>query len=148
MDKRISQFNKFFSRWKITLPNDIESRMERGQIVQQGWTIKFLFGEDRNGKFLDYYAAHRMTNDRHVRIRSDGTQQLLPALDGMIARYEDPEKDARSKKEWIEKTKRVWKMLEEKGFTANGSEHGSFVVNTDLLQQAMEQDPENSPKTD
>lgn len=148
MDERIAQFNKTFSHWEIALPSDIDSPMERGQIVKRGWTIKFLFGEDCNGKFLDYYAAHRMTNDRHVRIRQDGAQESLPALDGMRICYKDPERDARAEREWIEKTNRVWKMLEGKGFAVNGSEHGSFVINAHLLQQALEQDSENAPITD
>lgn len=78
-------------RRETFLPNDIESRWHRGQIAKQGWTIKFLFGEDAKGKFLDYYASHRMTNDRHVRIRSDGSEEILPALDGMRIVYKDAE---------------------------------------------------------
>ena len=114
MDKRIAVFNRF---WKESLPHDIESRTQRGQFVIEGWCVRYLFGEDCNGKFLDYYATHRMTNDRHVRIRSDGTQEFLPALDTMRFHYEDPEEDARSERESIEKNNRILKMLKEKGFT-------------------------------
>ncbi len=145
MDKRIQGFNKYFKRWEISLPNDIESRSQHGQIVDQGWTIKFLFGEDCQGKYLDFYAAHRMTNDRHVRIRSNGSEKTLPALDGMRIVYKDPEEDAKSQREWAERTSKTMQMLEEKGFGISGSEHGSFVINTHLLKQALEKGP-NSPK--
>ncbi|MCY3885211.1 MAG: hypothetical protein OXG24_09915 [Gammaproteobacteria bacterium] len=97
MDYRIPTFNK---RWNLTLPVDIESD-RRGYSVKQDWCIKFLFGEDTNGKYLDYYATHRVTNDRHIRIRTDRTEERLPTLDW--GRTEP-------------KLGEVWKILEEKGF--------------------------------
>lgn len=34
-------------------------------------------GEDGRGEYLDYYAAHRMTEDAHVRLYADGGFALL-----------------------------------------------------------------------
>lgn len=148
MDKRISVFNKSFSHWKIALPSDIESRTKQGQIVKEGWTIKFLLGEDCDGKYLDYYAGHRMTNDRHVRIRSDGTVEVLPALMEIRWVHEDPEEDAKSEREWHKKNRKIMAALEEKGFGLTGTEHPSFQINTYLSTHEMDQDSEDSTTED
>ena len=78
MDKRILLFNKHFERWGIALPPDAEQRCPRGTIVSRGWTVKYCFGKDQDGKFLDYYAAHRMTNDRHSRIAPTAMLKVYP----------------------------------------------------------------------
>ena len=77
MDKRILLFNQHFERWGIALPPDAEQRCPRGTIASRGWTVKYCIGKDQDGKFLDYYAAHRMTNDRHLRIRDNGDVEGL-----------------------------------------------------------------------
>ena len=128
MDKRILLFNQGFERWGITLPPDAEQRCSRGTIVSQGWTIKYCFGEDQDGKYLDYYAAHRMTNDTHTRIRANGDAESLPAYpDGTIQRW-----DA----EYIE---RVTKLLEAKGFGTTGDEHGSYLVHDYLRREYVKE---------
>ena len=108
MDKRILLFNKHFERWGIALPPDAEQQCPRGTIVSRGWTVKYCFGKDRDGEFLDYYAAHRMTNDRHSRIRDNGDVEGLPAYPDALQRWEP---------EYIE---RVTKLLEAKGFGSTG----------------------------
>lgn len=143
MDKRIDRFNEYFSNWEITLPDDAETHMGQGQIVKRGWTIKFLFGENDQGKFLDFYAAHRMTNDSHVRIRTDGSTEGLPALpDGLIVKAgEDP---AEAERQFHEESKRVTQLLQDKGFAPNGSEHPSFLINNYLRHEAVDSDPGKS----
>ena len=42
--------------------------------------IWHLFGSDDRGGYLEYYASHRMTDDRHVRLREDGSVEHLPAM--------------------------------------------------------------------
>lgn len=60
-------------------PEHVRER-KRGKIVEAGWAIWYLFGEDERGEYLDYYASHRMTNDRHLRIREDGAEEYLPTV--------------------------------------------------------------------
>ena len=47
--------------------------------MQAGWAISYVFGED----YLDYYAEHRMTNPRHVRIHAEGLCESLEAPQDM-----------------------------------------------------------------
>lgn len=63
-----SRFNDEFSPWDIRLPARDMKLQRRGRILDAGWAIWYLFGTDEKGEYLDYYASHRMTNDRHVRI--------------------------------------------------------------------------------
>jgi hypothetical protein len=73
-------FARRFAYWKITLPQaDIDGKRS-GHISQAGWLIQYCFGNDETGEYMDYYAAHRMTDDSHVRIYDDGKEKSLPAL--------------------------------------------------------------------
>ena len=66
-------FAKIFNSWNIHLPPDAIKLKLPGKITKAGWSIRYVFGED----YLDYYAVHRMTNPRHVRIHSSGQYESL-----------------------------------------------------------------------
>ena len=86
-------FAKTFSTWNIQLPPDATNRKQPGKIMQSGWNIRYVFGED----YLDYYAVHRMTNPRHVRIHADGRRESLDAPRDMFAVSGDADEAARQK---------------------------------------------------
>ena len=73
-------WNWFTPHWNIRLPPENIRERHRGQINAQGWPIWFLFGKDDDGEYLDYYAMHRMTNDRHIRLHADGREASLEAM--------------------------------------------------------------------
>jgi hypothetical protein len=83
MNAQIVYLKKVFAddllRWGVVLLEEVEEE-QCGKILKAGWSIRYRFGKDERGLFLDYYAAHRMTNDRHVRLRSDGTREDLPVM--------------------------------------------------------------------
>ena len=84
-------FDKRFRSWGIELPaKDLRAR-RRGKICRNGRAIWYLFGHDENGEYLDYYASHRMTDDSHIRVYSDGATVDLPAIQGMRIVSDDPE---------------------------------------------------------
>ena len=68
-------FAKTFSNWNIRLPSDAVEQKRPGKIEQSGWFITYVFNEDH----MDFYAVHRMTNPRHIRIYSDGRCEGLAA---------------------------------------------------------------------
>ena len=105
-------------------------------IVQRGWTIwtRFDIGAEDCWKRLDYYAMHRMTNDRHVRMYADGEEEDLPTMAGryvtsyrstMVERYEVRDK-------YFAYNQAVEKLLEEKGFVMTDQAHGCVLVNRSL----------------
>ena len=65
---------------------------------------------------MDYYAAHRMTDDSHVRIYEDGREESLPALSSYLLLSDDPVEAKRLKDEYEKHNQEVVKMLNEKGF--------------------------------
>ena len=83
------RFRLGFASWGITLPPEHVREKRRGKIVESGWAIWYLFGSDERGEYLDYYASHRMTDDRHVRTREDGTEECLPAISSFRVVSED-----------------------------------------------------------
>ncbi len=100
--------------------------------MASGWAIWYLFGEDKRGEYLDYYASHRMTDDRHVRIWEDGGTESLPTLGTFRIASQDPEEDTRLKAEYLENNRRVGRMLKEKGFGVVGDEPLSVQVTRQL----------------
>lgn len=131
MDQRIRTFLEYFAHWNIELSDEAISHLNQGQIVQivkAGWTIKVLFGEDSQGEFMDFYAGHRMTNDRHLRVYVDGTVEGLPALhEGRIC-SDDPEEDERLEREFKSTNRKIMDLLDVKGFGISGQEHLSYLI--------------------
>ncbi len=110
------RFNSYFSSWGIRLsPDDIANR-RRGKIIKEGWGIWYLFGSDEKGEYLDCYASHRMTNDRHVRIYASGQAEGLPTIQEFRLCSQDAEEDKRLEAEYYAQNQRVASLLQEKGF--------------------------------
>jgi len=133
-----AQFKETFSHWDIHFPKEAIERRQRGKIVKAGWAIWYLFGSDERGDFLDYYASHRMTNDRHVRIYADGHSESLPSIQEVRLCSQDPEEDARLEAEYYTENQRIGKMLEDKGFGVEGDEPGGVQINRFLHLEKME----------
>ena len=77
-------FARYFEAWEIRLPASAIADPAPGEIRKGGWRVQFRWGSCEGGRFLDFYAAHRMTNDRHHRIHEDGTIEDLEALQDWI----------------------------------------------------------------
>jgi hypothetical protein len=132
------RFNTHFAAWGIRLPADNVANRRRGKIVQAGWAIWYLFGSDEKGEYLDYYASHRMTNDRHVRILANGEEYGLPTIQELRLCSEDPVEDKRLDAEYYAENQRVAKLLQEKGFGLAGDEPGGVQINRALHINKLE----------
>ena len=133
-----TRFNETFAHWSIRLPPENLRERQRGKINEEGWTIWFLFGEDDEGEYLDYYAMHRMTNDDHVRLHADGRVtglEALPAMGYVVSSPGDGPGDAeRREAEYWAECERISRMLDEKGFSLTGDEHPINLLNRELLR--------------
>jgi hypothetical protein len=115
-------FNAYFRNWKIELsPQDLQPG-ERRSLTERGWRIHYLVDVDHDGElFLEFYATHRMTNDRHILISSRGTMKHLDALTSMV--FYDPkvggEKERASRRN-IEHNQKVAAALEAKALFPSG----------------------------
>ena len=129
MDTAAELFSRDFSHWAIQLPPQDVAQRQRGRINHEGWAIWYLFGADEHGEYLDYYAAHRMTDDRHVRIYASGEREELPTIQSFRPCSDDPVDDQRLADELFVKNQRVAALLESKGFGLDGSEPASVALN-------------------
>jgi len=109
-------FANRFAHWNITIPEENLKNREIGYIQEAGWLIQYCFGKDEQGEYLDYYAAHRMTDDSHVHIYQDGQVEHLPALDSVRKVSKDPEEDQRLEEEYYKHNQQVARELAKKGF--------------------------------
>jgi len=110
-------FAKHFAHWKIVLPEENIKNRQGGYIQHGGWLIQYCFGKDETDlEYLDYYAAHRMTDDSHMRIYEDGKQEPLPAITSMYLISDDPVKAKQLKDKYEEHNRQVVGLLNEKGF--------------------------------
>ena len=104
-----SRFARCFAHWGIELPERAVAERKRGELFQAGWSVRWLFGADEKGEYLDFYAVHRMTNDRHLRIHDNGDVTELEAL-------LDPLVPVGEEEEYYARNRRVGRMLKAKGF--------------------------------
>jgi len=129
LDRAANQFSRDFSKWAIRLPREDVAQRRRGRINAEGWAIWYLFGNDDRGEYLDYYAAHRMTDDRHVRIYAGGERENLPTIQSFRPCSDDPAEEKRLEADFVAENQRVAALLEDKGFGLDGSEPVSVVIN-------------------
>jgi hypothetical protein len=139
MKKIEKRFNDVFSSWDIWLPEEDVANRRRGKIIEAGWAIWYQFDSDEKGEYLDYYASHRMTSDRHVRIYANGNEEYLPTIQSMRRVSRDPEEDARLEAGYFARNQRVSRMLEEKGFGMVGDETTLTQVNRYLHTKKTEE---------
>jgi hypothetical protein len=67
---------------------------------------------------MDFYACHRMTNDRHRRIYADGNTDSLPARREAVGPWNEkvPGDYERALREYDEYNAKVKEILHRKGF--------------------------------
>jgi hypothetical protein len=109
-------FAEQFAHWGLTLPAADVAARRRGEIAAKGWSVQYRFGQDERGEYLDYYAAHRMTDDSHVRIRESGECEYLPAIGSMYLSSPDPVEAERRRAEHVQANRKVADLLAQKGF--------------------------------
>lgn len=137
-------FNSYFRNSSIQVsPSDIRPGA-RDSIAQRGWGIRYVVGSDDNGDlYLEFYATHRMTNDRHVLISSSGDMEHLDALNSMV--FFDPNVGGdreRASRENIQRNQRVAEDLEAKGLFPSGNINAFLSTGgmeaSDALKEMME----------
>lgn len=114
-------FADYFRNWDIHLPEGWVFSLESGVIRKAGWLIRFLVGEDSRGYYLEFYAAHRMTNDRHLRIYDSGAVEGLDAIWDMCGwDPKVPGAKERARDEYLEHNSRVANELKSLGLYPEG----------------------------
>ncbi len=143
-EKLRERFNRSFAHWDIELPIDALKPGVVWLIVQRGWTIwtKFETSTENGRPHIDYYATHRMTNDRHIRLYADGDTESLPTIvSGMTYPADATESVVKAlEEEQASRNQAVEKLLEAKGFVMTADAHPSARINRYLAMQPERQD--------
>lgn len=115
-------FAETLSYWGHQLPAEDVIHRRRGKLGDEdgdyGWgdTVKYLFGSDEHGEYVDYFLHHRLAGDRHGRIYEDGSTKDLPTIPIGRLGSDDPVVDARLEAESRVEYEQIMAMLEAKGF--------------------------------
>jgi hypothetical protein len=114
-------FADYFANWSIKLPAGAEAAGARGLIHKAGWTIRYRFDTDASNPYLEFYATHRMTDDRHIKVSARGDIEHLEAIQGMIL-YDPKEPGSEDKARQRNRmhNNAVVAELEEKGLYPSG----------------------------
>lgn len=100
-------FAAYFANWDIELPPGAETAMGPGLIRKAGWSIRYRFDVE-DAKYLEFYAIHRMTDDRRLRIYASGRTEHLNTIQQML--IWDPKvgsSEAEAKHRYDERNRRV-----------------------------------------
>ena len=114
-------FAESFATWDIALPEGAVERGEPGLIRKAGWTIRYIFGADEEGSYLEYYATHRMTNDTRIRIYGSGRTKALDAIwELYMWDPKVPGDEERAQQEYHDHNRRIAEELKELGLYPEG----------------------------
>lgn len=94
--------------------------------------IRYVFGQDDDGLFLELYSFHRIWGDLHARIHEDGTVEHLGVLETAVPVTGDPDEDRRAVEEQNRRNRRLLKELDEAGLLSGGPVPASFEINAAL----------------
>jgi hypothetical protein len=117
-------FARLMSHFGHRLPEEDVALRRRGRIGDPedgdygyGDSVYYLFGQDEQGEYLDFYMLHRIAGDQHGRIREDGSIEWLEVVSpfGPVV-SDDPVEYARRQAEDQAEVSRIHALLKAKGF--------------------------------
>ncbi len=115
-------FNAYFANFDIRIgPEDVAVGIRR-TIGERGWRITYGVDPDDAGlASLEFYATHRMTNDRHVRIWADGHVDHMDAINELFA-YDPkaPGSKEAAEEEYLRHNQAVARQVRDRGLYPDG----------------------------
>jgi hypothetical protein len=80
-----NSFNAYFENFDVRIAAEEVVVGNRRTIRRDGWAITYRIDSDDAGMpSLEFYATHRMTNDRHVAITAGGQLECLDAISEIL----------------------------------------------------------------
>ena len=115
MNRIEKAFADYFKPWSLVLPEGATAKEEPGIVAGQGWHVRYIFGSDEQGTYLDFFGSHSMTNDHHVRLHASGEVEGLPTIqEGYV--WNGAEEDRqRAEAKYLAYNRQIGEMLREKG---------------------------------
>jgi hypothetical protein len=108
-------FRDEFAHWGLTLPSE---PAVSGTIHRSGWTVNYRFMTEGEERCLYYFASHRMTNDRLVRIGANGESRTIDSCQEFYL-AEDPD----AKRKYFEHNRLFYDRVRALGLSEPMSAH-------------------------
>ena len=152
-EERIAKsFNGYFGNFDIRIEAGDVVVGSRQEIRRRGWWIAFrVLPDDAGFPSLEFYATHRMTNDRHGRIWADGHIDELDAIRELYG-YDPkvPGSEDAAKREYLRHNQTVAEDLRAAGLYPASDINaylrtGGDEVDSDLGESAERSDGEDLP---
>jgi len=121
-EHRIAEaFNAYFENFDVRIAAEDVSVGTRRTIRKAGWAITYRVDHDAAGvPCLEFYATHRMTNDRHVAIAADGQLEYLDAISEILFLSK-----AGAAEEFAVRNETIEEQLRSRGLYPHGPVQGS-----------------------
>jgi hypothetical protein len=110
--------------------------------------VRYVFGEDEKGGFLEFYSFHRIWGDLHARIYEDGTVEGLDVLDTTLPTTGNRDEDRRRAEAQNGRNQRLLRELDDAGLLADGPVPVSFTINAAIAGGLLDpgEGPEPEPR--
>ena len=125
--RRIAEaFNNYFDTFPIRIAVEDIVVGTRRTLRRDGWAITYRVDEDADGRpTLEFYATHRMTNDRHVAISADGQVNHQDSIREMVIfDPKTPSSQQAAVQEFQTHNQAIAKQLQDHGLYPHGQAHG------------------------
>jgi len=122
-EERIAEtFSGYFAKFDIRIEARDVAVGSRREIHKEGWRITFsVLADDGGFPSLEFYATHRMTDDRHVRIWADGHAEGLDAIWSFYGHDPSvPGSQEAAEEEYLRHNREVARELREAGLYPHG----------------------------
>jgi hypothetical protein len=88
---------------------------QAGHSLHRGMHIGWVWGENPNGRFLDFLSEHRMAGMRAERVFANGERETIETPAEMRLVAEDPVEDAELERQFHERNRAAYAALRERG---------------------------------
>jgi|GEM_PF-3593705 hypothetical protein len=102
--------------------------------------VRYVYGADDRGRYLEFYSFHRIRGDLHARIYESGDIQHLTTLQTMLVVTGDPDKDARARDKQNKANQELLRQLDDAGLLSGGPVPMSFRVNSAIVTGTIDPD--------
>ena len=140
-DARIVKLAEMHPGWGLAVESPPAG--ERSGLARQrggAGLVRYVFGEDDRGGFLEFYSFHRIWGDVHARIYEDGTVEHLDVLETAVATTGDRDEDGRRVEAQNERNRRLLRELDEAGLLSGGPVPASFEINAAIANGLLDLD--------
>jgi hypothetical protein len=121
-DRIAEAFNAYFRPFGIRITAGEVTAGNHRRITKRGWLITFRVDPDGAGlPTLEFHATNRMTDDRHLRIRSDGYFERLEVIQSAYGYLPDvPGGKEAAQEAWLRQNRAVARELLAQGLFPHG----------------------------